>query len=342
MRGIDVSLAIKEQPGGLFTPRVVGDLALGDFLAFNSESLSGRQQVIDNPAIRNLPMRSRAYSAMGTMDAGGGIEFTVSNFVLNKMLPLVLHDVVGTAPTTNGAVYTLEAGGVLTPFTVFVGFNGPEGTYTRRFTGGKVNTATFSARVNDMLRMNVNVAAINKELMTGAPTAVYPDTEDEYAFVYDQASVLLKAGNMATLVSLPVESFDLTINHNLNTGAYRLGSPYRRSLQESQTEVEGTFTVDASTKGLADANLHLSGSAHDPAFFERIARDAVYASIQLTVIDPTKEVAPGVPCSLTIDLPHVRLEEPDFNVRDTGLITGSARFTGYDELTITHKGTLGD
>jgi hypothetical protein len=338
MRGIDVSLAIKNQTN-LFTYRELADLTTGDFLAFNSETLSGRQQVIDNPAIRRLPMRSRAYSAMGTMDASGGIEFTASNFVLAKVLPLIFHSVTGTANSAAGAEYTLTAGGVLAPFTTFIGFDGPEGAYTRRFGGCKVNTASFSARVNDMLRVNLNVAAINKDLLATAPTADYPDTELEYAFVYDQASVLLKSGDMAALVELPVESFDVTVNHNLNTGAYRLGSPYRRSLEESQTEVEGTFTLDASTKGIGGANLALSGANHDPAFFEKIAREARYAALSFRVIDPTRLVS-GQPCTLDISLPHVRLEEPDFNVRDTGLITGTARFMAYDNLTALHRGTF--
>jgi hypothetical protein len=348
MRGIDTSLAIKEQVD-LYTPREVIDLGSGDFLAFNSETLSGRQQIISNPAIRRLAMRSRAYSAMGTMDAGGGLEFTASNFVLDKLLPLIFHEKDGDADdeSGDGATYTLVGGGQLTPFTVFVGFDGPEGAYTRRFTGAKVNTATFSARVNDMLRVNLNLAAINKELIDNAPTAVYPGGDDEYAFVYDQAEVMLKAGDMSNLVAIPVESFDLTINHNLNTGAYRLGSAYRRSLQESQTDVEGTFTLDASTEGLGGTALALSGSDHDPAFFERVAREARYAALRLTVVDTSKVLVegagsdPDVYCSLVIDLPFVRLEEPDFQVRDSGLITGSARFVAYDDLTVTHKATFG-
>jgi hypothetical protein len=367
MRGVDTFFAVKEQVD-LLTPMELTDLEVGDFLAFNSESLGGRQQIIDNPAIRRQAMRSRAYSAMGTMDAGGSVEFTASNFVIDRLLGLVFHSKTGDADTAAGATYTLDAGGELTPFTAFVGFDGPEGFYTRRFTGAKVNTATFSARVNDMLRLNLGISAVNKEILDATEEAVYPGGDDEYAFVYDQASVKLMSGDMAALVEIPVENFDFNINHNLNTGAYRLGSPYRRSLQESQSEIDGSFTVDASVTALNGDGINLDGTTdHDPAFFERVAREARFAALQLQLVDPTKIVVaaqdeipevpesspgegdgtpavpavPAVYASLTISLPYCRLEEPDFNVRDGGLITGSARFVAYDDITVVHIGDLG-
>lgn len=352
MRGVDTFLGLRAQ-ADLFTPQTAAALVSGDFLAFNSESLSGRQQIISSPAIRQRAMRAIAYSANGTIAAEGSIEFTASNHVMAKLLDLAFHSNVGAVDDVagTGRVHTLISGGELTPFTAFVGFDGVEGSYVRRFTGAKVNTATFSARVNDMLRLNLGVAAVNKEIIElGATEAVYPGGEDEYAFVYDQASVKLMSGDMAALVEIPVESFDININHNLNTGAYRLGSPYRRSLQESQTEVDGTFTVDAAATALSGDGLNLDGTTvHDPAFFERIAREAKFAALELTLIDPSREIVPetgpgagdAIYATLTISLPYARLEEPDFNVRDAGLITGSARFVAYDQLTVTHKADLG-
>ena len=348
MRGVDTYLAIKEQ-ANLTTGRVLADLVAGDYLAFNSESLSGSRQTISNPAIRRQAMRSRAYSALGTVDASGGIEFTASNFVLNKLLGLIFHSKSGAADAADGsgATYTLTDGGVLTPFTAFVGFDGPEGEYTRQFIGAKVNTASFSARVNDMLRVNVNVAAIRKEILPTAANPVYPGGDVEFAFVYDQASVLLRSGAMAALIELPVETFDLSVNHNINTGAYRLGSAYRRSLQEGRTDVEGTFTVDASTRGVLGEALNLAGGAnpHDPAFLEKIAAEARFASLQVKFVDKTRlvEDPDGTPnsgdeiyASLVIDLPYVRIEEPAFNVSDEGLISGGARFVAYDSISVKH------
>lgn len=348
MRGIDTFLAIKPQVD-LLTPQPTSALAVGDFLAFNSESLTGAQQIITNPAIRRQAMRSRAFSAMGTMEAGGGVEFTASNLVLNSLLPLIFHaNDSGDVASAAGRVYSLQDGGVLTPFTAFVGMNGPEGAYTRIFSGAKVNSATFSARVNDMLRLNLNVAAIEKTLEDGAVTAEYQE-EDEYAFVYDQASVKLMAGDMAALAEIPVESFDLNLNHNLDTNAYRLGSAYRRSLQEGVTDVDGTFTLDAASKAVGGGGLDLGGTGtHDPAFWERVARNAVFAALEFTLVDPTHQVAEsvpgagdGTPSTLKIELPYVRLEEPGFNVSDAGLITGSARFVAYDSITATHIADLG-
>lgn len=453
MRGIDTFLALKEQ-ADLFTPASLESLTEGDFLAFNSESLSGRQAIIDNPAIRNLAMRAAAFSAVGTMAADGTIEFTASNYTLNKLLGLLFHTKSGDAddPSGDGATYELEAGASLTPFTVFLGFDGPEGSYIRRYTGAKIASASISARVDDMLRVNVNIAAINKEIIPyGSVNPTYPAGDEEYAYVYDMASVLLKAGDMTDLVEIPVESFDLNINHNINTGLYRLGSPYRRSLQEGQTEVDGTFTLDAATKGINGANLSLTGGgSHDPAFLERVAREALFAHIRLQLVNPKVTVKAGaaatgtititnngnisegdkvtvgstvltfveadpeageveigasagdtrdnllaalsgatgvvveadgadaitvtaasegeagneivlttdsdgvavsgsgtlsggvnpVYATLVIDLPYCRLEEPDFNVRDGGILTGTARFSAYDTFSVTHKATF--
>jgi len=358
MRGVDTFLGLKEQVD-LFTPRIAEDLGSGDFLAFNSESLSGRQQIISSPAIRQRAMRAIAYSANGTIAAEGSVEFTASNHVMEKLLGLIFHAKDGDADDAagTGAVYTLIGGGELTPFTTFVGFDGPEGVYTRRFTGAKVNRATLSARVDAMLTVSIDVAAINKEILTGAAaeaTPVYPSALAEYAYIFSDASVMFKAGDMTNLGEVPVESFDLTINHNLATDKYRLGSLYRRSLQESVTDVEGSFTLDAAAQSLAgDAFDTAGGLLNDPAFFEKISREGAYAALRFTVVDMNHLVAAAVVedllaepdpilgsdavyASLVIDLPYVRIEEPDFNVRDAGLITGSARFTAYDEITVTH------
>lgn len=344
MRGVDTFLALKEQ-ADLRTPATLASLASGDFLAFNSEGLSGRQQVIQSRAIRRMPMRQIAYTAQGTVEAGGSVEFTASNYVLKKLLPLVFHQKTGTEDNAEGtgATFTLVNGGVLQPFTAFVGFDGPEGKYVRRFWGAKVNQATFSARVNDMLNLNLDILAIAKDILQpGQPgwsnvTPVYPGGEDEYAYVFHQARVLIKAGNMANLAELPVESFDITINHNIDANRYRLGSIYRRSLDEGVTEVTGSFTLDAAAKSISGPVLNLQGgAAHDPAFLEKVALEGRYAALRLEFIDPTKEIAAGKPSFLRIDLPFVRLEEPDFQVRDASTITGSARFTAYESITVTH------
>ncbi len=348
MRGVDTFLAFKEQ-ADLKTPATLASLGAGDFLAFNSEGLSGRQQVIQSRAIRRMPMRQIAYSANGTVEAGGTVEFTTSNYVLKKLLPLVFHSKTGQEDDAdgNGATFTLVNGGVLTPFTAFVGFDGPEGKYVRRFYGAKANQATFSARVNDMLNLNLDVQAIGKDILQPGDAGwvnvnpVYPGGTDEYAYVFYQARVLIKAGDMANLAELPVESFDVTINHNLNTNRYRLGSIYRQSLDEGVTEVTGVFTLDAAAKSVSGPALNLTGgSSHDPAFLEKVALYGKYASLRLEFVDPTREVAPGVPCKLTVDLPFVRLEEPDFQVRDPGVITGSARFTAYETISVKHVATF--
>ena len=157
MRGIDTFLAIKEQ-SDLFTPKDLTDLVAGDFLSFDSEGLSGNQQIVNSKAIRPQPMRTRANSSVGTVEAGGNLAFTASNFVLDKILPLIFHSKVGNVDDAAGATYTLVDRGQLTPFTVFVGFDEGVKEFTRRFTGCKVDKATISARVNEMLTVSLDVA----------------------------------------------------------------------------------------------------------------------------------------------------------------------------------------
>lgn len=175
MRGVDTFLAVKAQ-SNLTTPIAQNGLATGDFLAFNSESLSGRQQIISNPSIRRQAMQNSAFTAMGTKEASGNLEFTASNFVLDKLLPLIFHTKTGAASTPAsegppaveaGALYSFADGGTLTPFTTFVGFNNvTDGSFVRKFHGCKVNTATFSARVDDFLRISLGVVGIGQENST--------------------------------------------------------------------------------------------------------------------------------------------------------------------------------
>lgn len=336
MRGIDTFLAIKEQ-ADLFTPKALSDLVAGDFLSFDSESLSGNQQIVNSKAIRPQPMRTRANSSMGTVEAGGSLSFTASNFVLDKLLPLIFHSKTGNVEDPAGATYTLVEKGKLTPFTVFVGFDEGTKEFTRRFTGCKVDRATISARVNEMLNISLEVVGINKEIQDQTTTAVYPGGDVEYAYDFDQASVQLKAGDMTNLAELPVENFNLTINHNLAKDKYRLNSLYRRSLEEGMTEIDGDFTIDMAVDSVAGSALNLAGGVTtDPAYFERLSREAKFAALTFTCHDKSVEVSPGVYAKFEITLPFIRLQEPDFQVRDAGTISGSAKFQAYDSVTATH------
>lgn len=343
MRGVDSFLAVKRQTA-LKTPQTQADLDTGDFLAFNNESMSAAQQIISNPSIRRRAMQSRAFTAMGTKEASGNIEFTASNFVLNTLLPLIFHDQAGDADDTDGAVYTLQDGGSVAPFTTFVGFDSAtDGKFVRRFFGCKVNTASFSARVDDFLRLSLGVVAIGHENQDYTAVPTYHTTEEEYAFNFIHASISIKAGDMTDLVKLPVESIDFNVNHNINTNAYRLGDYHRNSLEEGMTDVDGTFTLEMGTRGFDGENLSTTGTGHQADFLERIASEAAFASFELTFEDPSNQVGdPGdsEPSTLKIEIPYARLESPNFNVTDAGVITGSARFIAYDTMTVTHVSNL--
>ncbi len=142
---------------------------------------------------------------------------------------------------------------------MFVGFLGgtaDEGNYTRRFKGMKVNQMTLTSRVDDFLNITLDVQGVSKELLDGARTPTYPSEELEYAYLFDGASVKIKSGNMTELGELPVEQFEMTINHNLDTDAYRLGSIERYALDEGQTELTGSLTMRAGADSISGAPLN--------------------------------------------------------------------------------------
>lgn len=414
LRGVDVSLALATQ-ATLHTAVDPTTLAVGDFLPFQSESLTGRRQQVQSRALRRSAMRRRSTVADGTQEAGGSLEFQASQLILDKILPLATHvtDQDVTKVTDNATAaektagihrkrYTLVDGGRLVPFSAFVQMHGGrpgEGDYARRLKGCKVNTFTLASRVNEFLTLNLDIAGIRKELLGTVEEPVYPGDEVEYAYLFLGSSVKIKAGNMADLGELPVESVEFTLNHNLNVQDYRLGSDERSSLDEGVTEVTGSFTMKAGADSISGAVLNTVNQLNnDRAFLERLNLESTYAAIQLLFVDLTRPIPEGVtaagttatelvldvaprsvqagdviivagnrvrvksvdtaarkivlaeslggapeagtvvsvPSHLRVTLPFVRLEEPDFNVRDDQTVSGTARFEGYDSLTIDH------
>lgn len=442
-RGTDVYVALKEQVD-LYTPASDTQLVTGDYLAFESEGMQGSRQLVQSRAIRRAAMRKRAFTANGTIAAGGALEFTGSQLILHKLLPLATHTTATTAwyvnnagtetlaaaqdgttagsyrkvtmtPTTFARAgeaaqgihrnrYTLVDGGRLQPFTTFIGLTGgdaQEGNYTRVFNGCKINTMSISARVNEFLRISTDIQGIRKRIQDGVRTPTYPTDEVEYSYLFDGASVKIKSGAMQTLGELPVSSFDMELNHNLGTDDYRLGDIERQSLDEGVTEVTGSFEMSAGAKSVSGSALNATSSLYnDRAFLERLNLEGRYASLQIVFADWTRpitetSVATGstrtsikltdaplsisvgdkikiadlepvavtavdvagktvtlggaglpadptagdtvaIPSHLRITLPFIRLEEPDFNVRDENTIRGSARFSAYDTVVFDH------
>lgn len=446
VRGTDVYVALKEQVD-LTTPASDLSLETGDYLAFESEAMQGSRQTVNSRAIRRSAVRKRAFSANGTIAAGGSLEFTGSQLILEKLLPLATHTNstvtwytrdegtgvetpvadpnnppagayprVKMAPTSLARTgeaaqgirrsrYTLQDGGRLQPFTTFIGMTGgtaSEGNYTRKFVGCKVGTFALSSKVNEFLKISTDIQGVRKELGDGTRTPTYPGDEVEYSYLFDGASVKIKAGNMATLGELPVSAFDLELNHNVNTDDYRLGAIERQSLDEGVTDITGSFEMSAGAGSLTGSHLNAnSGLYNDRAFLERLNLEAKYASLQVQFSDWTRpltesgvaptgstrtklvlndepvSIKPGdslqvgeqsrvrvetvdlatktltlsgtglgadpvpgdavkIPSHLRVTLPYVRLEEPDFNVRDENTLRGTCRFTGYDGVTFDH------
>ena len=98
------------------------------------------------------------------------VSFTATNFVLDKLLPLIFHSKTGNVNDAAGATYTLVERGKLTPFTTFIGFDDGTKEFTRRFVGCKVDRATISARVNEMLTLSVDISGVDKNILNTTNT----------------------------------------------------------------------------------------------------------------------------------------------------------------------------
>jgi Phage tail tube protein len=417
IRGIDTFVSIVSQVLLEDQLAITAVVAAGDTLPFEQESMSGGRQIVVSKAIRRQAMLAKVNSANGTIDASGSIDYTASQVVLAKLLPISFTSTVtlsGFALADPGVVrqtHTLVDGARLTPYTVFIGITGT-GAFLRRFRGCKTRSITFNAKVNDFLMITHAAIGVAKEIITLSPvySPLYVSPSVEYAYFFDGAEVKFKTGAMTDLGTVSAESVDITIDHNLDGNAYRLGSLYRYDIDESQTAVTGSFTVRAGSEATAGQVFNqLGGVTHDRAFFERLNIEARYATIQLRFMDPSRafkvgsltnvatqaagtltldEVSllkvgdtvilgetrvgdvvtvPGITRKITaintgtkvitldsgttglvaamtaklmpglvIDLPSVRLEEPDFQIKDTGAITGSVKFQAYDSIGLEH------
>lgn len=311
-RGVDTYVAIAPQTD-LYTPVDPSELEVGDYLPFDSEGLAGGRNIVSSPTIRKQAMKSSANSANGTQRAGGSLELTASQFVLDKVLLLSTHLTLGANGEPDLATvedratasektlkiarkrYRLIPGGRLVPFTTFVGLAGAGG-YTRRFKGCKVNSLSISARVDEFIKLSLDIQGLSKKIVDGTTTPIYPAQELEYSYFFIGASAKIKAGNMQTLGELPVSSFELTINHQLNVEDYILGSDERNSLDETMTEVTGSFEMRAGASSRSGAKLNLASqvAGNDRAFLERLNEQARYAALEIACADRTQTIGLGV------------------------------------------------
>ena len=309
-RGVDTYVAVKAQTD-LYTAADEATLTVGDYLPFDSEGMAGGRNIVNSPTLRRQAMKSSASSANGTQKAGGSLEFTASQFVLDKLLPLVTHvalDANGnpdlstveeraTAAEKTAKIsrkrFKLIPGGRLVPFTVFVGLTGAGG-YTRKFKGCKINTFTISARVDEFIKISLDVQGLSKKIVDGTRVAVFPDQNLEYSYFFIGANAKIKAGNMTTLAELPVSSFEMQINHILNVDDYRLGSDERNTLDEGQTEVTGSFEMRAGSSSVSGSKLNITSQlTNDRAFLERLNEQSRYVTMELTLADRTRPLGLG-------------------------------------------------
>lgn len=116
-----------------------------------------------------------------------------------------------------------------------------------------------------------------------------------------------------------------------------------RLIPEGKTIAGSTVTeiklVDA-TKSVKAGDLVYVGGLRVRVASVDLAAKTITLTQPLSTA-PAADVEVQIPSHLRIELPFVKLEEPDFNVKDGNTITGSAKFEGYDNLTLNHVFKLG-
>lgn len=312
-KGVDSVLQMKAQTGR----GVPATLAPTDYaIPFLSESLQARPTIYQSEALRAQAVRDRRLARLGTLDVGGSLEIEATNRGLDLILPFIFADMT-VDPALVGPNFrkTYRPTIVETPY-VTVGVS--DGQTTRQFTDCKVGSFALNGSINQLARFSLEVAGIEAGV-SGVPLAgTIPAVE--YGLYFEHAIVRLGRAGM-TLEEIPVSTFDVTFNRQLNTNRYRMGSRFRRDVNGQRFEVTGSFSTDANP--LTDRQ----------ALYNAVL-NAEWMELEIAFTDPTNSVTVGagsVPSSFIVDIPYALLEWPGHNISGPDYIEGSVSFSAFAE-----------
>ena len=312
-KGVDAVLQMKQQTG----KGVAATFSAADYaIPFVSESLQARPTVYQSEALRAQAVRDRRLARLGTLDVGGSVEIEATNKGLDLILPLVFADVTSDPAYTAPNYKKTYKPTLIEPPYVTVGIS--DGETTRLFTDCKVGSFSLSGSINQLARFSLEIAGIQASV-NGTPLAGSIPTV-EYGLYFEHAKVKLgKAGQ--TLEEIPVSTFNIGFNRNLNTNRYQMGSRFRRDINGQRFDITGSFSTDANP--LTDKQ----------ALYKAVL-DAEWMELEVSFTDPTNQVTGGTgsePSSFTIKVPYALLEWPGHNISGPDYIEGSVNFTAFAE-----------
>lgn len=314
-KGVDAVLQMKAQ-AGKGSPATLGPTDYA--IPFVSESLQARPTIYQSEALRAQAVRDRRLARLGTLDVGGSVEIEATNKGLDLILPLVFADVTTDAGyTAPNYKKTYKPSLIETPY-VTVGVS--DGQTTRLFTDCKVGSFSLSGSINQLARFSLEIAGIQAEA-NGTPLAGNIPAL-EYGLYFEHAVVRLgKAGQ--TLEEIPVTSFNIGFNRQLNTNRYRMGSRFRRDINGQRFDITGSFTTEANP--LTDKQ----------ALYNAVL-NADWMALDITFTDPTNQVTVGAgpatePSKFIVSIPYALLEWPGHNISGPDYIEGGVNFTAFAE-----------
>ena len=316
-RGTDAVAVIAPQSSGLGQDVTVP--AQAKALPLLSESMSATPTIYGSQALRKRAMRTRNLARLGTLDVGGTLEIEGTNQSLHELLPLVFpvkedsSDPDFDGSTKLSRTYKASTADEQDYFTVFL----HDGDVRRIFRDCRVNSMTLQADINQLGRFSFDISGVRAEADTTSLTATIPSVE--YGLYFEQAKVEL-GDSGGTLAEVPAQSFTLTVNRNLDTGRYRLGSRFKRNLPGGLFEVTGSVTLDANPLQQKDK-------------LYKAVLNAEWMALKFSFVDPTNKVG-GQDSKLVIDLPYVLVEWPQHNITGPEAIQGAVNFTAYDDETL--------
>jgi hypothetical protein len=260
------------------------------YLEILEETLSYKQSYITKPALGRVSLKNKVKSKKSVE---GSVKFQFPFDGAEKLLKHALGTGGTTGPTLGAYTHTFDPTTSLPTgltFQVNRDASAIGGSSAFEYQGCQINKITFSQGMEDFLMCSVDLLGEDQQLIA-QPAATFP------AFVgvsYDQVTLAQVNG-----VTAAIEEFELTIENNLASDRYKLGSMIRKGLGRQQARrVSGKLTLEL--EQLTEYNYW---------------RNLTEQSLRVTYTGPT---AGSTTYSLDFNLPKVVFSGDEPTTKDAG------------------------
>lgn len=285
-------------------------VARTQFLDINSESLALAHERITSGSLNQIGVRRERVNN-GLFRVSGDATLDLPYRDAEFLLKHALGSVATTGPVDFAYTHTFDIADALpTGLTVEIfrdssNFLGTNDDQSFIYEGCKVNTLALSASVGSYLSAVAGFVGEdeNRSAKTVAATVNADLNATRDLMTFTQGAVTYDA------VTVNVESFDLTINNNLNADRFRLGSRITREpVRGGKIEISGSLVMDFDS-------------------FARYDQFKASATRQLVLTFTGGNVpSSGTAQSMTITLPFILPTSVDLNVDDGGILTQTVPF----------------